>query len=179
MPNNGISLEIDGKELTITNWSKITKVNRKTIYCRHVAGWTPRQCVGFDPPPYRCWRRGKLGPKPRKNNLTEFSPIQLATVNVVAVDNVATGQAVKEIRKRAGLSMEQAADLLGWGHGRMWKLEKGEIQWKQKHIDHFNTVAKGWVQNGNDDRTTAVNDRTSGTGTVDVQWDDLSGSAIR
>jgi hypothetical protein len=32
----------------------------------------------------------------------------------------------------------------------MFKLEKGRVKWKQKYIDHFNKVAKGWVTNASE-----------------------------
>lgn len=142
-----IQLTIGNQTLTISNWAKVTGISRKTIYERTRAGWTPLQATGREAPPWKTWH---LGPKPRKNKLTEFSRLEAATVTVVAIDNVATGRRMREIRQMAGLSMDQAAEALGWTSNQIFKLEKGRVKWRQKHIDHVNKVAKGWVENASE-----------------------------
>ena len=71
-------------------------------------------------------------------------------MTVVAIDNAATGRRMREIRQMAGLSMDQAAEALGWTSNQIFKLEKGRVKWRQKHIDHVNKVAKGWVTNASE-----------------------------
>jgi DNA-binding transcriptional regulator YiaG len=168
-----ISLRVGDREYLLTNWAKMKGISREALYFRMKSGWTPEQIIGEEPRPKREAKprktvRNPQGPRPRENKLIEPVRLRAKLKAVVITDHKATGEAAKEIRKLAGLSQEDAVKSLGWSLAKISEMERGQTKWKQKDIDHFNKVAKGWVKNGNDDRTTAVNDGQSGAGTIDV-----------
>ena len=137
-----IQLKVGDKTLSVSNWSKLRNIRKKTIYDRIRAKWPPEQIIGLEPRPSRT---DHVGPRPRKNKLTE--PVELKEVVriVEVIDHILTGRAAREIRNRAGLSIDQAAESLGWTMSSLWEMEMGRTKWRQKRIDHFNEVAKGWV----------------------------------
>lgn len=61
-----ITLTVDGLELSLSNWSERTGRPRQRIRYGMLAGWTPRQCVGFDDPPRQDRKEIKI---PAKGNL--------------------------------------------------------------------------------------------------------------
>jgi hypothetical protein len=157
--SNLVSLRVGDRELLLSNWAKLTGVNRGTLYSRIKAGWTPEQVIGEEARPrVKAKPRSLKGkPKPRKNRLMEVAQVELITktVTTVVTDDKEIGKAAKAIRILAGLSLSQAAISLGWTLMHVWEMERGRTKWKQKHIDHFNNVARGWVNNGSDDNNAA------------------------
>jgi hypothetical protein len=150
-----VQLTAGGKTLSIGNWAKVTGIIYRVIHRRYKSGWTHAQCVGIDPPPPV---KHKSGPRCRCNNLTEVIVLQPVVRLVEQIDYEATGLAARRIRKKAGLSIDEACESLGWGSSKLQNMETGCIKWTLDCIEHFNEVAKGWV-NGNDNRNT-VNDST-------------------
>jgi len=135
-------LTVGNQTLSVSNWSKITGIRKKTLHDRIRANWSPEQIIGREQRPCRT---DHIGPRPRTNTLTE--PVELKEVVrvVEVIDHILTGRAAREIRTQAGLSIDQAAESLGWTMSSLWEMEMGRTKWRQKRIDHFNEVAKGWV----------------------------------
>jgi len=151
MTKKPMTLRVGDREYTIANWAKIKGKKRSTFYARHKDGWPPAQVIGEEPrPKYQLLPhqipKPRKGPKPRKNTLTEPVEITLLTKSVIMTDSKATGAAAGEVRRRAGLSMQQASESLGLALSQVHDLEHGHTKWTQRHIDHFNEVAKGWVK---------------------------------
>ena len=161
-----IMIRANGNLLSIRDWSAITGIGHRTIYQRYVCSrWPAEEALGFKKriTPHR------TGPIKRERRLFEFAGLSVVTKTVEVIDSEEIGRQAKAVRKAAGLSRDQAASDLEWNPYTLFRLERGEQEWDQKTLEHFNKVAKGWVANGNNDRTAAVNDRQSGAGTVDVQ----------
>jgi DNA-binding XRE family transcriptional regulator len=152
--NKSISLRVGDREFLIGNWCKITGIPLNTLYGRVKAGWTPEEVIGEkERPRSNLVPRREFGPpKARENNLTEHVEIRVVkkVITKEVVDNEAIGQAAREIRIKAGLSLDQASDRLGISLGSLHKLEKGTSNWTAKKIENFNQVSKGWVNNDND-----------------------------
>ncbi len=145
-----ISLKVGTREFLLTNWAKIKGISREALYFRMKSGWTPEQVIGEEPRPKREAKprrtvRNPQGPRPRENKLIEPVRLRAKLKAVVITDHKATGKAAKEIRKLAGLSQDDAVKSLGWSLAKISEMERGQTKWTQKHIDHFNEVAKGWV----------------------------------
>jgi len=145
-----VTLRVGDREFLLANWAKITGVHRNTLYARIKAGWTPEEVIGEkDRPQPQPKDRGPKGPaKIRPNNLTQAVEIHYVskTVTKVVPDNKAIGQAAREVRKLAGLSLAQASVTLGMTLMKLWEMESGRTKWKQKDIDKFNQISKGWVK---------------------------------
>lgn len=146
-----ISLKVGTREYLLTNWAKIKGISREALYFRMKSGWTPEQVIGEESRPKREAKprsavKNPQGPRPRENKLIDHLRLRAKLKAVVITDHEATGQAAKEIRTLAGLSQEDAIKSLGWSMAKISEMERGKTKWKQKDIDHFNLVSKGWVK---------------------------------
>ena len=137
-----MQLTVDGITRSVANWQRTTGVEARVIRWRHKHGWTPRQCVEFDPPPPQ--RRGNNHPD-RLNVLTEFSPVPLIQTTIVRVDDKAIGLHCRRIRKAAGKCAAELAEEMGCSTSAVFHMEKGNRRFTQELLDRFNQIAAGWV----------------------------------
>lgn len=140
-----IELTHNGKTLSIANWSKLTNILPDTIRARRKAGWPDAACLGFEPPP-RHMHNGHMVRNPclaDKRSTEPPEPLLIVTKTVEVIDGSTVGKNAKRIRRKLGVTQEQAAkDLMCPEYP---KYERGERRWTEEMIERFNAVAAGWV----------------------------------
>jgi hypothetical protein len=137
-----VKIKARGNVLSIRDWAAITGIAHHTIYDRFVNNkWPALEALGFKP---RVTRRA-IGPFKRVSKLTEFQGLAPVTKTIEVLDSEEIGRQALAVRKAAGLSRDQAAQLLGVRPYVLYRLERGEQSWKPEVLEHFNEVAKGWV----------------------------------
>lgn len=140
-----IQLEHNGKRLYIANWARILNIQPDTIRARRKAGWSDAACLGFEPPP-RIAHRGHMVRSAMlcdKRSTEPPEPLQVVTKTIEVIDCETVGKNAKRIRRKLGVTQEQAAKDLGYPDYP--KCERGERKWTEELIDRFNRVAAGWV----------------------------------
>ena len=146
MPKPEMQLTVDGLTLSYSSWEEKTGIVANTIRWRARNGWTPRQAVGYDPPPpARRTNHRKPGSWARPNLLTEFSPVPLIETTVVRVDDKAIGQQCRRLRRTAGIPARLAAEAMGVSISAVFHMEGGKRRFTQELLDRFNQIAAGWV----------------------------------
>lgn len=130
-------LTYDGRTQFLGEWAKERKLNPNRIVMRLAHGWPLDQALGFVP--------RKPERKPRTNQLKEFAGLRVVIKTIEMIDRKAMGKQAREIRKKAGKTLRQAAADMGTTISGIDHLEIGRRNWTPELIEKFNRVAAGWV----------------------------------